>query len=213
MKLINNIKNIAIIILVIAFLFSVKKCSDNKKEAISAIKNAQDQTKYFKNKLGTETASKIVLEASNKLFKQEILKKDLELKKLTDEFSKIKSVVKYKTKIVIDSIPIYFTDSIPCVFERFGKYENKNFNFDWELNQNKFDFKNIEIPNETTIITGFKRKWIFGKKTLTTDIVHSNELIKTNNIQTIEIIVPKPFHETRLFNFGAGIVAGYFIFK
>lgn len=206
-------KNTFILVLLIAFFISVTKCNENKNQAISATKSLNDETKYFKNKLDTETASKIVLETSNKLLKKEILEKDLKLKKLTDEFSRVKSIVKYKTQIQIDSIPVYFTDSIPCEFQRIGNYDNKNFKFNWEFDQNKFELKNIEIPNETTIITGFKRKWIFGRQTLTTDITNSNELIKTTNVQTIEIKIPKKFHETRLFNFGVGFATGFFLFK
>ncbi|QHB40992.1 hypothetical protein HWC99_gp61 [Flavobacterium phage vB_FspS_tant8-1] len=207
------LKDIVILILLIILIFSITKCTENKNQAISETKSLNDSTKYFKNKLMTETASKIVLETSNKLLKQEILQSDLKLKKLTDEFSRVKSIVKYKTEIQIDSVPVYFTDTIPCEFERIGKYYNKDFKFNWEFNQKKFELKDIEIPNETTIITGFKRKWIFGRQILTTDITNSNELIKTTNVQTIEIKIPKKFHETRLFNFGVGFATGFFLFK
>ena len=212
-KKINLIKNIAIVILMIAFFVSVKSCFENKKQAFSATEMLSDSTKYFKNKLGTETASKMVLETSNKLFKETILKKDLELKKLTDEFSRVKSVVKYKTKFEIDTVNVVFVDSIPCEFERIGSFDKKHFKFDWEFNQNKFQLKNINIENETTLITGFKRKWIFGRQTLTTDITNSNEFIKTTQIKTIELKIPKTFHETRLFNFSVGLATGFLIFK
>jgi len=175
----NTLKNIVIVILLIIISISVDECGKHQKQSISATKQLTDSTKYFKNKLGTETASKIALETSNDLFKNEILKKDLELKKLADEFSRVKSVVKYKTQIQIDSIPIYFTDSIPCDFNLVGKYDNKNFKFDWNIDNKKFELKNIDIPNETTIITGFKRKWFLGRQTLTTDIANSNPLLKT----------------------------------
>lgn len=213
MKNTNTLKNIIIIVLLIIISISIDECGKHKKQSISATKSLEDETKYFKNKLGTETASKIVLETSNKELKQELLEKDIELKKLADEFSRVKSIVKYKTQIQIDSIPIYFTDSIPCDFNLVGKYENKNFKFDWNIDNKKFELKNIDIPNETTIITGFKRKWIFGRQTLTTDITNSNPLLKTTDVRTIDVMIPKKFHETRWFNFSVGIVAGYLLFK
>ncbi len=213
MKNANTLKNIIIIVLLIIVSISIDECGKHKKQSISATKNLTDETKYFKNKLGTETASKIALETSNKQFKEQLLKKDIELKKLADEFSRVKSVVKYKTEIKIDSVPVYFEKQIPCDFSESGKYDGNNFKFDWEIGKDKFNIKNINIPNETTIITGFKRKWFLGRQTLTTDVTNSNPLLKTTEVRTVDIMIPKKFHETRWFNFSIGIATGYFLFK
>jgi len=208
-----DFKNTTIAILLICLFLSISKCSHNENKAFKTTEAMLDTTKYFKNKLGTETASKIVLETDLKTFKQLVLKKDDSLKKLIDEFSRVKSVVKYKTIVSIDSIPVFFTDSIPCDFQRIGRFETKNIEFDWKIDQKRFDLSEIRIPNETKLITGFKRKWIFGRQTMTTDITNSNEYFKTSNVQTIEIKIPKRFDETRLFNIGVGIGAGFLMFK
>ena len=200
-------------VLVIGLFISMNKCSKNAKENDSTTKALTDKVKYFKNKLGTETASKIVFETSNRNLKRIILKKDDSLRKLTDEFAKVKSIVIIETEIRIDSIPVPFEVPIPCDFEKHGSYLTSHFKFDWNINQNGFGLNDIRIPNETTVITGFKRKWFLGRQTLITDATNTNPLIITTNVKTTEVNIPKPFYDTRVFNISVGLVGGMLLSK
>lgn len=207
----NNILHIIIVVLVISLTASITRCSQNANGIDSTTNALTAKVKYYKNKLGTETASKIVFETSNRNLKQLVLKKDDSLRKLTDEFAKVKSIVVVKTEIKIDSIPVPFEVPIPCDFERKGSYLTKNFNFDWEIDPNGLDFKNIRIPNETTVISGFKKKWFLGRRTMTTDVTNSNPLITTTDVKTIEVKITKPFYDTRVFNVAVGLIGGYLL--
>ena len=83
-----DFKNTTIAILLICLFLSISKCSHNENKAFKTTEAMLDTTKYFKNKLGTETASKIVLETDLKTFKQLVLKKDFEgVQKLRSDLS------------------------------------------------------------------------------------------------------------------------------
>ena len=199
--------------MIIGLFVSIKQCSDNSNKYDSEIDALNANVEYFKNKLGTETASKIVFQASNKQLKEMILMKDDSLRKLADEFSKIKSIVVVDTKIVIDSIRVPFGIPIPCDFYKIGSYLTSDFKFDWKLTEKGFDLNDVVIPNEQTIITGFKRNWFLGRQILVTDVTNTNPLIETTNIQTTYVRVPKPFYNTRVFNISIGLIGGMLLSK
>ena len=203
-------KNIIIGILIIVLIFSMQKCTDNKSETDSVITELNADVSFFKNKLGTITASKTVLEVSNKNLKK--IMSDT-LKKLAKEFSKVKSIIEVRSKIQIDSIPVYFETQIPCVFERHGLYPDKHFNFNWKFNQEGFNLEDIQIPNEQYTITGFKRKWFLGRTTLTVDITNTNPYIKITNIESTLVKVPIRFIDTRVFNIGIGFLGAAILFR
>lgn len=211
--LFKNSKNIAIIILIVALLISFQKCNFEKELRASQNVAYNDTVSVFKNKLGTLTSEKKVLKMTNSDLKENILSGNAKLKALTDEFAKVKSLVVVKEKVVIKSIEVPFEVQIPCEFERTGIKSEKLYSFNYKINQNGFNISDLEIPNEQTIITGFKRKWFLGRQTLTTDITNSNESIIIQDVKTIEIVIPKRFYDTRAFNIGVGFIGGALLFR
>lgn len=206
-------KEIAIVILMVAFLLSTRSCQEAQNLADNQLSAMNDTVKYFKNKLGTETATKEILQLTNKQFQEQILERDANFKALAKEFSRIKSTQVITGGFRIDSIAVPYEVKIPCDFERIGKYEDKFLKFDYKSNQDGFSFSNFDAPNTQYVINGFKRKWFLGRQIMTTDVTNSNEYFKTNNVKTIEIYVPKPFYDTRAFNIGIGIIGGALLFK
>lgn len=206
-------KNILIFVLAVALFMSVHECNRNEYLTDSKLNALTSETIHYKNKIGTLTASKNVLKLEKSELKELVYKKDDTLNTLRKEFSKVKAIVKTKTVTIIDSIPVPFEIRVPCDFERKGKHIDKWLQFDYAVNQNGFNISDFTIPNEQTTITGFKRKWFLGKQTYTTDITNTNPFITTVDVQTIEVVVPKRWYDTRLFNISLGVVGGFFLAK
>ena len=197
--------------LVIALLFLMQRCNEESNKAISATKVLNDKVSYYKNKLGSQTATISVLQTDKRTLKQQVLANDDSLKKLASEFSKLKSIIKHTTLIQIDSIPVPFDVVVPCEFSRLGRYDTKWIDFNYQATNTGLIFQDFNLRNETTIITGFKRKWFLGKQSLKTDITNSNPYFSTNEIKSTTITIPTRFYDTRAFNIGIGIIGGLLI--
>lgn len=210
-KLKYYIKEILIVGLAIALFFSVKTCKSESHLKDSANKQLTAKTEYFKNKLGTTTATIQVLEVDKNTLKNTILKQDDSLKKLASEFAKVKSIVKWKSIYKIDTIRVNFETELPCDFKIFDRYDRKWLSFNYQFDNTGFILDDLTIQNQTTIITGFKRKWFLGKQTLITDITNTNPYFKSTEIKSTTITIPKPFYDTRVFNIGVGLVGGLLI--
>ncbi len=207
-------KNAIILGLLVALVLSVSQCTQAKKRTLDNLTASQDSITYYKNRIGTVTASKHTLQLTNKELKRTIYKKDTTINKLRKEFSKVKTIVKTKTVVKVDTVLVAFDSIVPGpAFVRTGAHADKWFNFDYTINPEGFSLTNIKIPSEQVVITGFKRKWLLGRQTLTTDITYTNPYIYTAEVKTVEVVVPKPFYDTRVFNIGLGLLGGYFIFK
>lgn len=134
---------------------------------------------------------------------------DTIVKKLTE----IKTVTRYVDRIKIDTITIRYKDTIPCVFERSGAINEKEYSLTYQSNQNGLQLHNMRIEDSLLIVTGTKRKWFLGEKTNTIDISHTNKYISSDKIQHIEVVPKKEWYDTTLFKFGAGFVLGVAITK
>lgn len=205
----NIIAAVLLAILCISF-YTQSKAKKLHETQLSALTS---ELSIKENRIGTLTASQQTLQLSNSQLTSLVLSKDDELKTLQKEFSKVKSIAKIETITQIEKVNVPFEVKIPCEFERKGSFKEEYFNFNYTANSSGFTFNNFEIPNKETIITGFKRKWFLGKQTLTTDITHSNPYITTTKINTINVVVPKRFYDTRLFNVGVGFIGGVLLAK
>ena len=208
MILSKTYKEVIIVALLLTVLILMNKCNNDNKIKDSLADNLNSKTTYFTNKLGTQTATIKTLQLDKNILKNEIVKKDKELQALVKEFSRVKSIVKYKTTTTIDSILIPFDKPIPCAFSTKGTFKNDCFNFDYDLTQNSFVLNDFLLENETTVINGFKRSWFLGKQYATTDVINSNKCVKTSEMKSYEVVIPKRFYDTRLFNIGVGLTAG-----
>jgi len=204
-------KNALIIGLLIALVLSIYLCSNNKKLIEPQNIALLDTTNYFKNKLGTITATKKVLELEKKDLKELLYSKDSTLNILRKELSKVKTIIQTQTITKIDTVFVPFEVREPFDFERKGKHQKEWFQFNYTIDQSGKSFTDFTIPNKQTIVTGFKQKWFLGKQTYTTDITNSNPYVNTVEVQTIQVVVPKRFYDTRLFNIGVGFLGGMLV--
>jgi len=197
----------------IALFSSVHECRKSDQFADSQKAALVDTTNHYKNELGTITATKKVLQLEKKELKELVYSQDTSLNKLRKDFSKVKAIVQTKTITIIDTVSVPFEIHIPCEFERKGKHNKEWFQFNYNVNQSGLTFTDFTIPNKQTSITGFKRKWFLGKQTYVTDITNSNPYMKTVEVQTVQVVVPKRVYDTRLFNIGIGFVGGVLLAK
>jgi hypothetical protein len=191
----------------------MQTCSFHKSHADSNLEAITDTVKHFKNKLGTQTASINTLQLDAAQLQKVILDKDAELATLTKEFSKVNIITKYKTVMQIDTIRITYKDTVPCIFERSGEVKKDWYSFMYKSNQKGLQIDSLSIPNTTTAITGFKRKWFLGKQTAVTDITHSNPFIKVTEIKSVEIVVPVPWYEKWYVWLVSGLIGGFLVSK
>lgn len=201
------------LVILILLLLLNRQCkkTDN---VFSFYENEKQEVEYYKNKLGSVTASVNASELSNKQLKKLVLQKDDSLKKLVSEFSGVKTIVKTHTVFERDTIYIPFETEVPCEFDLSGKFRSdKWIGFDYTLDNKSLSLHNINVPNEITIITGTKRNWFLGKQYLTTDITNSNPYVKTQEIQSIVVPVPVEWYNSKWVWFGAGVVGGVLISK
>lgn len=198
-----------VIILVLATM-NFQKCN-NETSLKTALSASNSQTTYYKNRLGTETASKQVLQLDFNQLEDMYLSKDAELAALTEEFSKVEAIVKWRTKFKTDTLLIPFEVKVPCDFERAGEVKKDWYGLGYKVNQNGLEITEFETWNETTVITGMKRKWFWGKETITTDITNTNPFLYNEDVKTIETVVPKKWYQSTLFKVGIGVIGGFVI--
>ena len=186
---------IATAVLVVLLFASVQTCSNMRSVADANGQAFTDSLKQYKNKLGTITASIKTLQLDKRQLQDFVLYKDAELKALAAEFAKVKSVIKYETVTLVDSIPIPYKDTVPCIFERAGKIKDKWYSFAWQSNQKGVGIDSLQFSNTATVITGVKRSWFLGKETLTTDITNSNPYMKVNDVKAAELVIQTPWYK------------------
>lgn len=206
-------KVIPYLVIAVLLLLLNRKCQDYDRVE-NLYLSESSKVEMYKNKLGGMTATISALELSEKQLKETILQKNDSLKKLASEFNKVRYITVVKEVVRVDSVRVPFEVQIPCEFERLGKYDtDSHFKFNYTLNQTGFSIYDIEIPNEQTVITGLKRKWMFGKQTLHTDITNTNPYIHTKEIQTIVVPVKVEWYNNKFVWFGLGAVGGIMMAK
>lgn len=205
---------------IMAVFLITGKCSRDKLERENGrmsknVKAIQDTITYKNNKIGTITASKKAFEVTVKELRKQNWVKDEKLVTLTKEFNKLQSAIKITQEVEIKEIPIVYRDSVPCDFKRQDSISTKNYRFDYLSTQKGVLISNLSIPNEQYIITGYKSKGFFSKESeLTVDVTNSNEVVKTKNIETQVITIPKPFYNRGWFTISVNVgcfIGGYYL--
>lgn len=202
-----------IICLLIALLFFAQRCHVNSKNANSAFIALNDTIAYFKNSLGTQTTSIKTIQLQESQLKKVILDKDKELALLSKQFAHIKTIIKYTQVTKYDTINVTFKDSLPSMFNRHGTVHNSWYYFKYRITNNGFSLDSLTIPNEAIIITGFKRKWLFGKEILVTDVTNTNPYITIKTMQSVHVAVPAPWHKKWYVWLGVGVAGGFLMAK
>lgn len=196
------------VILLMLLLLSECKRRAEKVKSEANLTAVFDTVKHYKNKIGTQSATITTLQLDKRLFHDLVLKKDIELKQLTREFSTVNSIVKIKTVTRLDTIYVPFKEEIDCAFRVEDTIDTKHYSFNYEVDSAGLRLTNFKIPNQTTVFTGYKRKWLLGEQTLTTDITNSNPYIQTENIISAEIVIPEPWYKKWYVWLAAGLLAG-----
>lgn len=205
---------IFILSLVCLVLFSTlfNKCEEEKIQ-VKNVNALNSELKSYKLQNGKLAWSVESLGYTKEQLQKNILEKDSKIKELASKLSKVKSVTKYITNTVIDSIPIHYKDTVPCVYERIGLVSEKDFSLKYKSTQKGISITNLSIPDSVIVVTGQKRKWFLGKETSVLDMTHSNKHVQTKKIQHIEVTPRKRWYDTTLFKFATGVVVGAILIK
>lgn len=204
----NKFIYMLLLFLLFIVVYQCKSGTDNQKRWAQNTQGLTDSITHYKNKLGTITASKRVLEYNAKELQEQLLAKDEELKALVSEFYRVKNVVKYKTITRVDTIRVTFTDSISIDFSKNGRLLDKWYSFNYNVDNKGFTIYDLEIPTEATLITGYKKKWFLGRQSLVTTVTHSNPNIVVVQLQSATEVVPNPWYTKWYVWLGAGAVGG-----
>jgi len=212
-------REILILILTVILVASIQECGSEKSRADNNYKALTDTTSHFKNRVGTITASKAALQLTNSELKQNLLSKDDSLKQLSKEFVKLRSVVKFNSKVGLPDAAVKFNtpipghpcDSLPVAFERSGAFRQKWFQFNYSVTPDSLKITDMAMNNTTTVITGVKRKWFLGQQVVKTDVTNSNPYVSTQQITSAEVVVPEPWYKKWYVHLALGITAGLLI--
>jgi hypothetical protein len=210
---IEIIERFALIFAIIMLLSTTFTKCENEKKQKNNIESLNSELQSYKLKNGKLAWSNETLNYTNSQLKEFVIAKDKKLQELTKKFSKVKSVTKEITTTKIDSIIIRYKDTIPCIFTKSGSIDEKWYQLKYNINQKELSINDIMIPDSVIVVTGEKRKWLFGKTTNTIDVSHSNPYMKVEGIKHIEVVEDKKWHETTLFKFGLGFIFGAILIK
>lgn len=202
------------IVLLILAAYSLNKYFelDIQKKNVTSLNSELTQ---YKLKNGMLVSSVQTLQYDKKQLKKFVIDKDKTVKELSKRFSEVTSVTKVIERIQIDSVAVPYKDTVAFVFQRTGFKQGDGYSFDYDSNQKGIEISNLIIPDTTTIVSGVKKKWFWGKETYTVDLVHSNKHVKTLGIKHYEIIPEKKkFYQTNAFKIGVGgLIGGFIVYK
>lgn len=217
-KVLISVLMLAVIIMA-SNLFS--QCENNK-TALATNNALTSQLLTYKLKNGQLATSQKVAFLEKETLQKNIIDKDAELKEMANKFSKVLTVQKVKAKISIPKSEMKFEQPITSKeidstgvlkFERKGAYFNKWYEFGYVVTQDSLTIEPFNTWTEIKRVDGFKRPWLFGKKTYHSDITFTNPYINTEQVQTYQVAIPIKWYESRLASVGLGLVAGYLITK
>lgn len=202
------------IIILILSLLLFNQCLENNNIKIRESKNysfSTDSVRYFKNRLSGITASVNTLELTKTDLENTIINKDKEITDLMSEFSRVKTLTHLNAEVQIPVIAIKF-DSINIdnylEKERKGFLSSQWYSLQYKVTNDSLVLNNVSIETEATIITGTKRKWIFGKSTVTTDVTFSNPYIAVGSITAAEVAVREPIYKKWYLWLAVGLAGG-----
>ena len=210
-------KNIIYGALLLAFvLFSIHQCNGRlaaEKRSLSNLKALTDTVTYYNNEIGTQTAKVASLQLTNKEVKASLTETE---KKLVKPFHKVNSVVTAGVKVDIPVAPIAFDKPIipkgtPCdslygKFERSGAVFNDNYEFGWKITNDSLYVEPFSTSSDITVVTGFQRKWFWGRLTLVTEVTPTNPTWTIQTVSGKTVVEPVKWYQTTAFKMLAGAI-------
>lgn len=202
----EKIMGIGIIVMSIIFLFRECSNQNDKNNLVNDISNYKDSAKFYNlkvNGMQVAVAYNQSLQLENKNQLESILKKNDTLSKLISKFKAISSTTIINNITNISGDTIKLTDSIPCDFKAFKvRRDSIYYHFIGTIAPKYFSIDTLIIPNKQSIIIGEKKLGFFRGTEIRAEIINSNPLIKTSNIESYVINKKKK-------RLGVGISAGY----
>lgn len=204
-----------IIAIILFFGFREWQNRNNTDDLISDIANYKDSAQFYSmkvNGMAVDVAFNKSLVLSNKDQLESIIKKNDILAKLISKFKAISSttIINNITNITGDTIKL--TDSIPCDFKAFKvRRDSIHYRFLGTISPKYFTIDSLTIPNKQSIVIGKKKLGFLKGTEERVEIVNSNPLIKTTNIESYVISKPKKWYETNAFLIGTSLLGGYII--
>lgn len=218
-NLTNTEKIMAGVILAIILFFGFREYQNRKNadDLINNIANYKDSAQFYSMKVNgmeVDVAFNKSLVLSNKDQLESIIKKNDTLAKLISKFKAVSSttIINNNTTILGDTMKYKGKDSIPCDFKAFKvRRDSIHYHFVGTIASKFFAIDSITIPNKQSIVIGKKKLGFLKGTEERVEIVNSNPLIKTTNIENYVINKPKKWYNTDVFKISASLLGGYII--
>jgi len=213
----NTEKIMVGVILAIIMFFGFRECSNRKSqnELIDGIANYKDSAQFYSVKVNGKDVEiaynqSLVLQSKEQL--ESVIKKNDTLAKLVKKYKDVKAtiIIKTTTSIKHDTIPI--DRPIPCDFAPIKvRRDSAYYNFVGTISPKFFSIDTLSIPNKQSLVIGTKKLGFLKGTEERAEIVNSNPLIRTSNIESYVINKPKKWYQTDAFLIGTSLIGGYII--
>jgi hypothetical protein len=222
MKMDKAVKNIFYLILtgvVLVLFFSIRGCIGNANKADYLFRKwVQDSTKMqvIQNQLGQTSYIAQVTQLTQDQMKQ-YAKSDSIISALTERYSKLEAIVRSRGGVYVDTLWLFRedTDTLPCAeFEKTDTIKTRYYSFDYRLTKRSMSINNLTFPDTVHTIIGERKSGFLGmKKTLVVEQTHSNKYIQVQELSPVITERKKTWPTWLGIGAGAGIAAGYFLFR
>lgn len=197
-------KNVFIIICLVIIAWLIYSSSNDKRVREGNIKALTEEMDLYKTKYNEVVASKQSVIITNDFLKSS----NDSLKQIIKNFKKPDIVVKYKWKLKVDTL------YVPLISTEYPDEFKFNYSDQWASLSGKVNKKDIVFDppiliNEQDVVSGIKKKGLFGKKEYYVDIKNSNPYIQHVSINTFKVDVRKSWHEKWWITIPIGFTAGY----
>lgn len=180
-----------LIVAILFFLFLMAGTIFNKDQDTF---KKQDQAKEYVLKDGTQVASNNVREVTASEIKQAVKQSNKNTKEVVKKFAKVKGVTTTINEIKIDTIQVKPKDSIKFDFHYGGEYLNKDYSFNYKVDQHGFTLTDFKMIDTSITVEGKKRRWLLGKEKDSIDTFHTNKNIKTQQIESLRTKPKRPWY-------------------
>lgn len=214
-KIFGALKNFVILVLSVAFLISLKQCSDREDSLDGMeqyIASRNDTITYLKNGM---VAQKSAIEVSDRTIKsiiesREELKKALEDSRL--KARNVRSITTIVSDIKTDTIKIILTDTLPCAdFAPITfNVDSTHYSIGGLISKKSVQISKVSFPDSLIIITASKKHFL-KKNEFLVSASHSNPLIRTNGLENLTVKDDRKWWEKRWIYFAAGVVGGGYL--
>lgn len=187
----EKIMGISIIAIIIIFFFRECSNQNDKNNLVNDISTYKDTAQFYSlkvNGIAVDVAYNKSLQLENKNQLESIIKKNDTLAKLISKFKAVSSTTIINNITNISGDTIKLADSIPCDFKPFQvRRDSIYYHFLGTISPKYFSIDSLTIPNKQSIVIGKKKLGFLKGTEERAEIINSNPLIKTTNIESYVI--------------------------